>query len=165
MQIITAGRTGPNRSVRFGGDPDLDPRGRRDVLVLSASLTRPIDICGPEAATRATAEILGATGGLIVDDALRTLDVGAWSGLSPEEIDSVDLGGWFTDPEARPHGGESVAQFVDRVHAWRAGQAEHGDGYVVVAMPVAQALLCVDADGFFAREVRPATLYTCTDAR
>lgn len=164
MQIITAGRTGPNRSVRFGGDPVLDQRGRRDVLGLSASLTRPVDICGPEAATRATAEILGARSDLIVDDTLRTLDVGAWSGLSPEEIDPVDLGGWFADPEARPHGGESVADFVARVHAWHSTRAGSGDRCVVVAMPVAQALLCSDATGYFAHEVRPATLYTCDDA-
>ena len=38
MQIITAGRTGPNRSVRFGGDPVLDERGRRiwDELLTTA---------------------------------------------------------------------------------------------------------------------------------
>ncbi|MFE0749289.1 histidine phosphatase family protein [Gordonia sp. NPDC058843] len=163
MQIITAGRTGPNRSVRFGGDPVLDERGRISVLGLAASTTRSVDACGPESATLETAELLGAAGS-VVDDELRTLDVGAWTGKSPEEIDPVELGGWFADPDARPHGGESVADFVDRVHAWRTAQAGLADRCVVVAMPVAQALLCRDAGRFFAHEVRPATLYTCDDA-
>ncbi|EON33627.1 Fructose-2,6-bisphosphatase [Gordonia terrae C-6] len=163
MDIITAGRTGPNRSVRFGGDPVLDERGRSSVLRLAASVTRSVDTCGPEISTRETAELLGSTPDLVVDDALRTLDVGTWAGRTPEDIDPAELGGWFADPGARPHGGESVSDFVDRVHAWRAAQTRHGDRCVVVAMPVAQALLCTDAGRFFAHEVRPATLYTCAD--
>ncbi|WP_338857253.1 histidine phosphatase family protein [Gordonia hongkongensis] len=163
MQIITAGRTGPNRSVRFGGDAVLDDRGRSSVLGLAASMTRAVDTCGPETATRETAALLGAAGTIVVDDALRTLDVGGWAGSSPEEIDPVELGAWFADPCARPHGGESVVDFVDRVHSWRRGQAGPHDRCLVVAMPVAQALLCTDASRFFAHDVRPATLYTCAD--
>ncbi|MGW9264175.1 histidine phosphatase family protein [Gordonia terrae] len=162
MQIITAGRTGPNRSVRFGGDPVLDERGRRDVLRLAATSARTIDSCGPEIATRETAELLGASDAL-VDDALRTLDVGTWAGRTPEEIDPADLGAWFADPGARPHGGESVEDFVGRVHAWRVGHSGLADRCVVVAMPVAQALLCPDAERFLAHEVRPATIYTCAN--
>ena len=162
MQIITAGRTGPNRSVRFGGDQVLDERGRRDVLRLAATSTRTVGSCGPEIATRETAELLGASDAL-VDDALRTLDVGAWAGRTPEEIDPVELGVWFADPGARPHGGESLADFVGRVHLWRDGRSGLADRWVVVAMPVAQALLCPGVERFFAHEVRPATIYTCAN--
>lgn len=164
MQIITAGRTGPNRSVRFGGDPVLDERGRRDVLRLAAASTPPVHCCGPEIATRETAELLGASDAL-VDDALRTLDVGAWAGRTPEEIDPVELGAWFADPGARPHGGESLVDFVGRVHLWRDGRSGLADRWVVVAMPVAQALLCPGVERFFAHEVRPATVYTCADTQ
>ncbi|ATD70324.1 MULTISPECIES: histidine phosphatase family protein [Gordonia] len=156
MQIITAGRTGPNRSVRFGGDAPLDERGRRDIETLAASVAGPVTLCGPEAATRETARLLG--GRPDVDDALRTLDVGSWAGSMPEEIAPSDLAAFFTDPTARPHGGESVAEFVRRVHAWR----DHHDtatASIVVAMPVAQALLCDDPARYFGVEVRPAASY------
>ena len=159
MQIITAGRTGPNRSVRFGGDASLDDRGRRDIEALSASVAGPVTACGPETAALESALLLG--GRPAVDDALRTLDVGSWAGLAPEEIDPSELAAFFTDPSARPHGGETVEEFVRRIHAWRDGVgSEIGEGPVVVAMPVAQALLCDDAAGYFRVEVRPATLYT-----
>ncbi|WP_439033041.1 histidine phosphatase family protein [Gordonia terrae] len=165
MQIVTAGRTGPNRSVRFGGDPCLDERGRASVQRLAASMTRPVDTCGPEASTRETAELLGVPPDHVVDDALRTLDVGTWAGRTPEDIDPVELGAWFADPGARPHGGESVEDFVGRVHAWRMRQSGLSGRCVVVAMPVAQALLCTEPSRFFAHEVRPATVYTWADTR
>lgn len=156
MQIITAGRTGPNRSVRFGGDASLDDRGRRDVEALAASLVGPVSFCGPEPATLESARLLG--GRVEVDDALRTLDVGNWAGSAPEDIDPRELAAFFTDPAARPHGGESVEAFVRRVHDWRDRTITVGAS-IVVAMPVAQALLCDDATGYFRCEVPPAACY------
>jgi len=161
MQIVTGGRTGPNRSVRFGGDLSLDDRGRRDILALAEiggpGVCAP-GVCGPESATRESARLLAGSAGFAVDDALRTLDTGVWAGRTPEEIDPGELGAWFTDPAARPHGGESIEEFVRRVHAWRRSVAD--TTLAVVAMPVAQALLCVDAHRYFEVEVRPATVYS-----
>ncbi|MDL9945949.1 histidine phosphatase family protein [Gordonia sp. ABSL11-1] len=160
MLVITAGRTGPNRSVRFGGDLSLDDRGRRDVLTLRTDLVLgPSDtvVCGPERAARETCELL-VGGQDAVDDRLRTLDVGAWDGRVPEEVPPDELGLWFGDPAARPHGGETITEFVDRIDRWRV-TIEAEPTICVVAMPVAQALLATDADGYFAAEVRPATVY------
>ena len=160
MLVITAGRTGPNRSVRFGGDLSLDDRGRRDVATLGSALTvRSSEMvrCGPEPATRETCELL-VGGEVVVDDRLRTLDVGAWAGLAPDEVSPDDLGVWFGDPVARPHGGETIAEFVDRIGRWRIAFGSE-PAVCVVAMPVAQALLATGADTYFATEVRPATAY------
>ncbi|MCR5979978.1 histidine phosphatase family protein [Gordonia jinghuaiqii] len=177
MQIVTAGRTGPNRSVRFGGDLSLDDRGCRDILALGKLAGTPSAgapsagapsvggpnvwapcVCGPESATRESARLLAGHTGFAVDDGLRTLDTGAWVGRTPEEIDPGELGVWFADPAARPHGGESIEEFVRRVHAWRRSAGD--TALAVVAMPVAQALLCVDAHGYFEVEVRPAAVYS-----
>ncbi|MEO9328253.1 histidine phosphatase family protein [Gordonia aurantiaca] len=160
MQIITAGRTGPNRSVRFGDDAPLDDRGRRDILALGATdEVEAVLACGPEPATLESARLLGAPIEQIADHALRTLDVGAWAGLTPEQVPPHELAAWFTDPSSAPHGGESVAGFVARVHAWRDRMLDDLAGRaVVVAMPVAQALLCVDAAEYFRAEVRPASV-------
>ncbi|WAC54808.1 histidine phosphatase family protein [Gordonia sp. SL306] len=157
MLVITAGRTGPNRSVRFGGDLSLDERGRSDVTALAASARADdVVIGGPERATRESCELLAAAHA--VDRRLATLDVCDWSGLTPEEIDPADLRAWFTDPSARPHGGEAITEFVERIHRWRS-DADPTPGLCVVAMPVAQALLAPDAAHYFAVEVRPSTIY------
>ncbi|MCK8613742.1 histidine phosphatase family protein [Gordonia sp. C13] len=156
MQIITAGRTGPNRSVRFGGDAPLDDRGRRDIEALAASVVGALTFCGPEPATLESVRLLG--GRPEIDEELRTLDVGTWAGSAPEEIDPRELAVFFTDPAARPHGGESVEEFVMRVHD-RRNTLNADVATVVVAMPVAQALLCDDAAGYFRVEIRPATSY------
>lgn len=154
MLIITAGRTGPNRALRFGGDPSLDDAGRRSVVALTLPDDVGILAVAPESAAAHTAELLGA--GWVVDDELRTLDVGAWTGRLPEEIPPAELGAWFADPASTPHGGESVADFVARIHTWRTRASATA---CVVSMPTAQALLVDDAAQFFVVEVRPATIY------
>lgn len=55
------------------------------------------------------------------DEALRDCDWGRWGGSSLDEIaasepDAVAL--WMSDPEAAPHGGESIVALVSRVGAW-----------------------------------------------
>ncbi|GAB18656.1 hypothetical protein GOEFS_060_00490 [Gordonia effusa NBRC 100432] len=157
MQIITAGRTAPNKLVCFGGaDTPLDARGSRDVEALRTS----VDFfgsalrCGPEAAVVQTVRLLGCEP--IIDDALRGLDVGRWDGLRPEDVPIEELGTWFSDPTSNPHGGETVAAFVERISTWR---EQCQVDVVVVAKSVAQALLCGDIAHFFATELRLGTRY------
>lgn len=147
--------------MRFGGEhSSLDERGRSDVAALVLSVTAasvpatgPV-LIGPELSVRHSAEILGVTGP--VDQGLASLNVGAWSGRTPEDIDPAELGEWFTDPSSSPHGGESVAAFITRIGAH---VQQEQPALMVVAKPVAQALLCTGPAEFFATDVRPATLY------
>lgn len=202
MLLIVAGRTAPNRAVRFGGEHDaLDDRGRRAVAALAAeaassgalpSGSLPSGWCsGPEVSVRQSAELLlahwsggrrpsassspgrpsvpersgwagtgdGAPLAFVSDPGLASLDVGSWRGRAPEEIPGAELGAWFADPAARPHGGESVAGFVGRIR--RHVETLPGDAVLIVAKPVAQALLCTGAAGFFAADVRPASIHRC----
>jgi broad specificity phosphatase PhoE len=74
-------------------------------------------VCGPEPVGLATAARLGAVDVEVLVE-LRDCDFGSWSGLTLEEVgdlDRVALAGWLTDPRARPHGGESLADLVRRV--------------------------------------------------
>ncbi|RUP37108.1 MAG: histidine phosphatase family protein [Gordonia sp. (in: high G+C Gram-positive bacteria)] len=152
-RVVVAGRTGPNHLVRFGeSDVALDDRGRSDVEALGLTFTSVI--CGPELATRETASLVSTA--VIVDAGLASLDVGKWAGRLPEEIPGSELGAWFGDPASRPHGGETVVAFVDRIKAWALRAPSSA---IVVAGPVAQALLCDGSESFFAVQVVPGCCY------
>lgn len=165
MLVITAGRTGPNKSVRFGGDASLDERGRRDVAALRTVVagtgrqTRVGVAAGPERVVAESCAVLQVSPATSPD--LRSLDVGTWAGRTPADIDPDELSAWFTDPGAHPHGGESVTRFVERIRRWYRTAGSDVD-VCVVAMPVAQALLCGGPADFFDVEVRPATTYRVT---
>ncbi len=163
MFLIVAGRTAPNRAVCFGGEHrPLDARGIADVAALRTAVpSEEAGVrAGPEASVRQTAGVLGPS--FDVDPALATLDVGAWRGLRPDEIRGPDLGLWFADPDATPHGGESIRAFVSRIRrhvdAIGADGRVSGDVGLVVAKPVAQALLCDGPDRFFRADVRPGSM-------
>jgi len=154
--VVVAARTAPNRSVRFGGERGvLDRRGLRDAAVLASVLddTGKLTV-GPEVSAVQTASAIRPS--FVVDSALTSLDVGGWQGLGPEAVPQVDLGAWFTDPDWTGHGGESVTAFVARI---RGATAAIDAEVLVVAGPVAQALLCGAPDNFFSTEVRPASVH------
>lgn len=115
---------------------------------------------GPETSVIATAEIVGVRGQL--DPTLASLDVGRWHGLAPEDV-AADLPSWFADPDASPHGGETVSAFVTRIHAVLA-DAVCGET-LIVAAPVAQALLCESASRYFEVDVRPASVLSVAPRR
>ncbi len=100
---------------------------------------------------------------VVVDDALRSIDLGSWVGRRPEEIAPDELGRWFADPDAVPHGGESVAAFLHRVHARLTDLIPTAVGIVVVAKPVVQAAVAlhrgVGPAGFFGVDIAPASTW------
>jgi alpha-ribazole phosphatase len=73
--------------------------------------TSPLSRC------RLLAEALGSVH--TSDPRLQELDFGAWEGQRWDGLDRTMLDAWAADLEhAREHGGESVAQFAERVVAW-----------------------------------------------
>ena len=182
MLIIVAGRTAPNRAVRFGAESgSLDGRGRSGILALAPSLTRatgPV-FAGPERSAVESAALLSDR--VTPVPGFSSLDVGRWRGLAPEEIPPAELGSWFGDPGSAPHGGESVAGFVARIRtvadsldtdlldatprdtdlrdADLLATTPRDTALLVVAKPVAQALLCSGPHDFFAHQLRPASLH------
>jgi broad specificity phosphatase PhoE len=98
---------------------------------------------GPELACAETTTALGGTAEVI--DGLRGCDFGSWNERSLAELGVEKPDGlrqWLNDPQARPHGGESLAQLVSRVGAtidqWK---WPDGRSVVVVAPLVVRAII------------------------
>ncbi|MEV0691585.1 histidine phosphatase family protein [Streptomyces sp. NPDC050388] len=80
-----------------------------------------------------------------VEPALRDFDPGMWRGRTTAEVAATDphgLSALLTDPDAVPHGGESVRQLCRRVADWLDGLPPHAGHVVAVTEPaVARAAL------------------------
>ncbi|WP_329625641.1 histidine phosphatase family protein [Streptomyces sp. NBC_01255] len=77
-------------------------------------------LTSPSPRCRGTAELLGLTGA-VPEPALAGCAMGRWRGrrldeLAAEEAESVAA--WLSDPDATPHGGESLSSLWARVGAW-----------------------------------------------
>lgn len=130
------------RAVFAGDDDDLDEGGLRAALALSEQggpdLGGRTDlwVCAPSQAALQTARALGHHDP-VLDKALADPGFGGWSGLGLGEVadrDPAGLQAWLTDPEAAPHGGESLADVRRRAGGWLDTQVEQRT--VAVAHPV-----------------------------
>ena len=116
--LCAAART--EHTVRFADDP-LDERALREARAVAAALPGAASVwTAPSRRCTETARALGRESAT-VQQALRDLDMGSWHGRTLDEVAATDpagLGSWLTDPEAAPHGGESVTELCHRVSAW-----------------------------------------------
>ncbi|WP_249126053.1 histidine phosphatase family protein [Streptomyces sp. A2-16] len=116
--LCAAARTG--RAVRFADDA-LDERALHRVRAVAGTLPRAATHCtAPSRRCTETARTLGWES-VTPQPALRDLDMGSWYGRTLDEVAATDASGlaaWLSDPQAAPHGGESVAQLCDRVAGW-----------------------------------------------
>jgi broad specificity phosphatase PhoE len=138
--LCAAART--ERAVRFADDP-LDERALRRAEAAAGTLPPAGTVfTAPSRRCAGTAEALGWEAAT-AQPALRDLDMGSWYGRTLDEIAATDASGlasWLTDPEAAPHGGESVEQVCDRVAAWLdALPSDAGRMLAVVEQAVARA--------------------------
>jgi len=108
------------------GDPPLSPQGREQALALAGQLAgEHIEVLIASDLSRSvqTAEILGARWGIVPrhDARLREIDIGAWTGLTREQIEERDaelLARFEAERlEARPGGGETRLEIRARVRA------------------------------------------------
>ncbi|GAA2394381.1 histidine phosphatase family protein [Streptomyces glaucosporus] len=123
IALLAAARSSSLLDVRFEDDRPLDAAGRweavRAVPVYAHLADAELRYCSPTLRCRETAEILGLRP--IAQPALRECDMGRWRGRTLGEVaayepQAVDV--WLTDPQAAPHGGESLLSFVLRVGSW-----------------------------------------------
>jgi broad specificity phosphatase PhoE len=143
LTLIAPGPTTGTRQSVFGDTGDLleDPGAfpvRAGKLVFS----------GPEPACIQTAT--GIRADVVVLDGLAGPDFGAWTGLSLEQVlgqDPLGLQQWLADPIASPHGGESLAQHLDRVASLLDGYEWPEQGATVVASSFTVRAACVHALG------------------
>lgn len=151
--IFVSPATGPAlREARFAADeapdsagaPDgtgaLDEAGLRAARAAAGRLPVPGHaFVSPSARCRATAAALG------IDPAaagrpgeLRGCAMGRWRGRTLDEVAAEEpqaVMAWLTDPDAAPHGGESVRELSERVGRWLDGLTGLTGRVVVVAEP------------------------------
>jgi broad specificity phosphatase PhoE len=108
----------------FPVDEALDSAGLRAATALAGRLGAGEALCAPALRARATAAAAGLDAD--VDSALAECDFGAWAGRTLADVHAADPAAaeaWMTDPDAAPHGGESLTAFLARVGAWLDAQA------------------------------------------
>ncbi len=139
-------------------DPDLTERGRKQAELLGRELKKhSLDVLytSPLKRTLETARIIGKHLGLepVVDDRIREIDHGRWSGLLVEEVKKrfpEEFETWIKEPQkAKFEGGESlrdvflrVKEFLEEVKENHRGQTV---GVVSHTVPI-RCMLCALLD-------------------
>ena len=149
LTLLAHAATAATRAAAFPADEPIEPRGAARAAALAGTFGRAdVAWCAPALRARQTAEALGLAA--IPEPALVDLDLGCWAGRSLADIAAADPGGlarWTADPASAPHGGESVADLVERVAAWLAGLQHHrGHAMAVTHAAIVRAAVIVALD-------------------
>jgi broad specificity phosphatase PhoE len=123
--LVRHASTAAVRASAFPGDEPLDERGRLAATRLGGLVPDACEVLSsPAARCRETAEAAGLRPE--IDAALAECDFGAWSGQTLADLyerEPAAVSAWMSDPDACPHGGETLAQLAARVARWLDGQA------------------------------------------
>ena len=137
LTLICHARTVAQKRARLPLDEPLDmdwqaARGSR----AGAFKRPPLLLGGGETRVRQTAALFGND--LRHVPALDDCDFGRWRGLSIDHLqqnEPLALQAWLDDPHSAPHGGESVAQLIQRVGCWLDSLGSHPGHYLAVTHP------------------------------
>lgn len=145
VTLIAHGPTVGTRPGVFGDDADLIERSPIALQHAKALLT------APEPACRQSAALVNSGGAAMsaeVLDDLRAPGMGAWTGLSAEQVlarDPAGLRAWLDDPAFSPPGGESLAGHLARIGGLLDSHDWPEAGAVVVATPLTVRAACTHA--------------------
>ncbi|MER6995406.1 histidine phosphatase family protein [Streptomyces sp. NPDC000410] len=154
------------------GDGPVDERGLHAAGASGAALPpHALALRAPSARCAQTARALGLV--TRPELALRDVDYGTWRGRKVREIADTDpygLSTWLTDPDAAPHGGETVRGLCERVADWLSSLPSDTGRVLAVAEPavVRAALvhaLSLPARAFWHVDVQPLSAVTLTSRR
>ncbi len=127
--LVRHASTAAVRAAAFGADEELDAAGReRGPAGRPPPAGRSADLPARRAAETAAELDVGR-----VEPALAECDFGAWAGRSLADVAQAEpdaVHAWMTDPDAAPHGGESLTALLARVRTWMAAEAEQ-DGTAI----------------------------------
>src|SRR5262249_11146732 len=122
LLLVRHASTEAVRSAAFGSDEPLDSRGRSAAARLAVPRHDEV-LVSPALRARETASCAGL---IASGDAPDECAFGRWAGLSLAEVAEREpdaVREWMTDPDAAPHGGESLRAVLARVAEWLAAQA------------------------------------------
>jgi broad specificity phosphatase PhoE len=162
LLLVRHASTEAVRSAAFGSDEPLDSRGREAAARLRLPRHDEV-LVSPALRARETASCAGLVAS---GDAPAECAFGRWAGLTLREVAEREPGAvreWMTDPDAAPHGGESLTEVLARVAGWLAGQAAL-DGTAVaithggVIKACVVAALAAPAEAFWRVDVAPLAI-------
>lgn len=164
MLLIRHASTYAVRQAAFPLDEPLDEGGRVAAAALTGRLGAGEALCSPARRARDTARALGLDAEPVAE--LRECAFGTWAGRTLAEIsdESPDAArSWMLDPTACPHGGESLAELIDRVGSWLDAQRRLGGRAVAVThggvvKAAVTAALGAPASAFWRVDVAPLTV-------
>lgn len=150
LTLISRGRTAATKLSGFSSDEPL-LEGDAGLAAGIGSTVGRVDrlLSAPEKSARETAAAIGAAPA--IDAVFRDLAYGRWqdktlADIAASEADALSL--WISDPNAAPHGGETVAHLFERVSRWMMENLAVGGHTVVVTHPIvikAAVLSALDA--------------------
>lgn len=100
----------------------------------------------PSSGSALTAAVLGLKAA--VEPALRDIDYGTWRGRTVADVAAADPYGysaWLTDPDAAPHGGETVRELCRRTAYWLSTLPPDTGRALAIAEPAVVRALLVHA--------------------
>ncbi len=124
LLFIRHASTDAVRRAAFPVDEPLDDAGRTSAAGLAGRLGRGEAMSSPALRGRETAAAVGLDAA--IEPLIGECDFGSWAGRTLAEVHEDDPDGagvWLTDPDACPHGGESLRALLVRVGAWMDSQA------------------------------------------
>jgi broad specificity phosphatase PhoE len=165
--LLAHAPTAATRRIAFPGDDEPVEAPSVDVTLPRVAQV----VTAPALRCRGTAEALGLRA--TVDAALAGCDHGRWTGHPLDEIATEDPAGmreWLTDPDARPHDGETAAEFVSRIGRWLDGRDRPPSGLLAVVDPSVVRAVLVHVTGASATAMRcfdvaPLALAVLTGSR
>ena len=120
MTLLCHAPTAATREAAFPADEPLDAKGRTAAVALAGRVAKASCVLtSPAKRATQTAAAMGLRPR--TEDALRDCDYGRWAGFSLADIAEAEpeaVARWLADPDAAPHGGESMTALVGRVAGW-----------------------------------------------
>ena len=144
LDLLAHGASAATRGARF---PDNDSLETSTIGALEAlrGRLRPYAqvLTSPARAARETAAALGFDAE--VEMALSDCDYGRWRGLASKDLAEREpdaFAAWLGDPDAAPHGGESLTGLIERTRAWLTqGMAREGATLAITHAAIVRAAI------------------------
>ena len=161
LTLVAHASTAATARALFSRDEGLEPRGAAAAAAASAPRRITRAVCSPARAAVETAAALGLA--TTVDAGLADWHLGEWRGRALDDVAAAhpgEVAAWLADPDAVPHGGESLTALLARVTGWLAGVGE-GHTVAVTHAAVVRAAVVVTLGappaGFWRIDVAPLT--------
>jgi broad specificity phosphatase PhoE len=124
IMLLCAAATAATSAVAFSSDEPATTAQLANAADLIPELPRISEVRrAPGRRCEQTAQALGL-GHAVCEPGLAEGNFGEWAGRRLDDVLASDpdaVTAWLTDPEANPHGGETLAALVSRVGTWLDG--------------------------------------------